>query len=353
MSQRPKAPVVFVSPALQQDFVMGARTYEFHSVRARRFVAAVTLPRRWMAVCGAALSLLFSGCLDGSGPASRPDLVWGRLGRSDGRFDRPRAVAIDARDRLYVVDKTGRIQVFDTDGRFLRGWRTPQTQAGQPCGLGIDGDGNLLVADTHYFRMLVYSPAGRLLEERTIGGQQGNEPGQFNFVTDAVQDSRGNYYISEYGRCDRIHKYSRDGQLVLEWGGHGSQPGQFIQPRSLAMDRQDQLWVADACNHRVQVFDVSADRVRLKRIWGQPGDQPGALRYPYGIALDGRGHVYISEFGNSRIQKFTEEGKYVGSWGKPGRRPGELNQPWALVCDSRGAIHVLDTYNHRVQRVRF
>jgi sugar lactone lactonase YvrE len=111
--------------------------------------------------------------------------------------------------------------------------------------------------------------------------------------------------------------------------------------------------VADACNHRVQVFDVSGAQVRLKRVWGQAGEQPGSLRYPYGIALDGRGHVYISEFGNSRIQKFTETGQLIGVWGKPGRRPGELNQPWALACDSRGAVHVLDTYNHRVQKIRF
>jgi len=311
-----------------------------------------TIPRAACLLLAAALSLSSAGCLDGSAPAA-PELVWGQHGRAKGRFDRPRALAIDAHDRLYVVDKTGRIQVFDTNGTYLRGWLTPQTAAGQPCGLGIDRDGNLLVADTHYYRMLVYTPLGQLLKERTIGGQQGNDPGQFNFVTDAVQDSRGNYYISEYGRCDRIHKYRPDGRLALEWGGHGDRPGEFVQPRSLVMDRQDRLWVADACNHRVQVFDVSRDQVRLERVWGQPGDRPGELRYPYGLALDGRGHVYLSEFGNSRIQKFTEEGHFVGVWGQPGRRPGELNQPWALVCDSGGAVHVLDTYNHRVQKVRF
>lgn len=331
---------------------------DFSTFRCHRLQPVGCLPRtrlRWrgMAWLGAALTLLGGGCLDQSGPSATPELVWGRQGRSDGRFDRPRAVTIDAQDHLYIVDKTGRIQVFDNEGQFLRGWRTPQIAAGQPCGLGIASDGNLLVADTHYFRLLVYTPVGQLLEERTVGGEQGNAPGQFNFVTDAVQDSRGNYYISEYGRFDRIHKFNRNGKLILEWGGHGRRPGQFIQPRSLALDSQDQLWVADACNHRVQVFDVSQEPVRLVRVWGQPGDQPGALRYPYGIALDGRGHVYIAEFGNSRIQKFTESGEYLSSWGKPGRQPGELNQPWALVCDSRGAVHVLDTYNHRVQKVRF
>ena len=269
-----------------------------------------------------------------------------------GPLSKPRAMAIDRLDQVYIVDMTGRIQVFSEDGRFIRAWRTPQIESGKPCGLSFDHDGNLLVADTHYFRVLIYTPAGQLLEDRTIGGVNGHEPGQFFFVTDAVQDSRDNYYICEYGDFDRIQKFSRSGKFLHQWGRHGSEPGEFSQPRGMAIDRQDQLFVTDACNHRIQVFDVATDPPRLIRMWGVPGRAPGQLRYPYGIELDGRGHVYIAEFGNSRVQKFTVDGKYVGHWGSPGRRDGELNQPWALALDSKGRLHILDTYNHRVQRIR-
>lgn len=298
------------------------------------------------------LAVLFCGCFR-SASSERPEIVWGTHGKSNGRFDRPRAVAIDSHDELYIVDKTGRIQVFDTDGRFLRGWRTPEIEHGLPCGLAIDRDGNLLVADTHYFRMLVYTPAGELLAGRTIGGRQGNSPGEFNFLTDVAVDSRGNYYISEYGQFDRVQKFSRAGQFLTQWGSHGSEPGQFIQPRCLLMDDRDQIWVADACNHRIQIFDVAGESPRLVRMWGRCGTAPGEMRYPYGMAFDGKGCVYVSEFGNSRVQKFTLDGRYVAAWGKPGRRAGELNQPWSLVRDSRGRLFVLDTYNHRVQRCRF
>jgi DNA-binding beta-propeller fold protein YncE len=261
-------------------------------------------------------------------------------------------MAIDDRDRLYVVDMSARIQVFTRDGDYLHGWRTPISEQGKPCGLTIDREGNLLVADTHYYRMLVYTPQGEWLQERTIGGHSGSAAGQLNLVTDVVQDSQGNYYIAEYGNYDRVQKFGCDGGFLMQWGSHGREPGQFVQPRSLEIDEQDQIWVADACNHRIQVFAIKQDSAQLVKIWGEEGTELGQLRYPYGIALDGKGHVYIAEFGNSRVQKFTVDGRYCDHWGAAGRREGELNSPWEVALDSRGRLHVLDTYNHRVQRIR-
>jgi DNA-binding beta-propeller fold protein YncE len=200
----------------------------------------------------------------------------------------------------------------------------------------------------------VYSPQGQLLTERTIGGTPGHEPGQFGFVTDAVRDSQGNYYVAEYGEYDRIQKFSPEGEFLFQWGGHGSDPGQFRRPQNLAIDDQDHIWVADACNHRIQVFDARGARppTRPQRVWGSQGSQPGQLSYPYDLILDGRGHLYVCEFGNHRVQKFTLDGQLVGGWGKRGREPGQLSNPWALAQDGQGRIYVLDTYNHRVQQIR-
>ena len=225
----------------------------------------------------------------------------------------------------------------------------PSIEKGKPCGLAFDSDGNLLVADTHYFRVLFYTPEGELLEKKTIGGVNGQGAGEFHFLTDVAQDSQGNYYVGEYGEHDRIQKFSSDGTFLLQWGGHGRQPGRFVRPQGITVDEKDNIWVADACNHRIQIFNSEG---QLLRVWGQHGKQPGALRYPYGIELDGKGNVYVCEFGNHRVQKFTTDGEFLGYWGTSGRREGELHQPWALAQDSRGRIHVLDTYNHRVQRIR-
>lgn len=296
---------------------------------------------------GALLAAAVGGCGEEQ-TAGVPDKVWGKLGIGDGQFSKPRAVAIDQDDRLYIVDMTARIQVFDADGNFIRAWQTPVHVNGRPTGLTFDRrENHLLVADTHYYRVLQYTPEGKLLEERTIGGRMGPGPGEFGFVTDAVRDADGNYFVGEYGEYDRIQKFTPDGTYVLEWGGHGSEPGQFQRPQHLEFDAAGQLWVSDSCNHRIQVFDRAG---KLITMWGEAGEAPGQLRYPYCLNLDSKGHVYVCEYGNSRVQKFTREGKLLASWGTFGRKPGQLNNPWSTVLDSRGRCHVLDSMNHRVQR---
>lgn len=282
-------------------------------------------------------------------PAVSDNLIWGRRGLDNGRFIKPRAIAIDRRDQLYIVDMTSRIQVFDRDGKFLRSWRTPECQQGKPCGLSFSQDGQLMVCDTHYFRVLFYSPDGQLDKSRTIGGTNGRGPGEFGFVTDAVQDSRGNYYVSEYGDYDRIQMFSPGGEFICQWGQHGTEPGAFLRPQGMVMDENDRLYVADASNHRVQIFDCSITPPEYAGQWGEAGRDAGELSFPYQLVVDGPS-IYVCEFGNHRIQKFTLGGQHIGTWGSAGRQPGQLHQPWALAMDSTGALHVVDSYNDRVQR---
>jgi sugar lactone lactonase YvrE len=289
---------------------------------------------------------LCTGCDEEGASAGRLETVWGNRGSSEGRFQKPRAMAIDAEDHLYIVDMTARIQVFDRDGNYLRGWQTPVHVAGRPTGMSFDRRGRLMVADTHYYRVLVYSPQGELLD--TLGGVHGQSPGEFGLVTDAVEDHAGNLYVSEYGEYDRIQKFSPEGKFLLEWGGHGAEPGQFMRPQSLAVDEHDHVWVADACNHRIQVFDGEGG---VLDVWGEEGSEPGQLYYPYGLEFDEAGHLYVCEWGNNRVQKFSRSGESLGCWGRRGRAPGELDHPWAVVRDRQGRLHVLDTQNHRVQRI--
>jgi DNA-binding beta-propeller fold protein YncE len=300
-------------------------------------------PRAWPAL----LLALAAGC---GGGGSAPEKVWGRRGVRDGDLVKPRAVAIDAKDRLYVVDWTARIQVFDRDGKYLGPtWTTPDYRNGRPSGLSIDRDGNLLVSDSHYNRLRVYTPDGKLL--RTLGGEAGTAPGQLGYVSDAVQDREGFYYVAEFGDTQRITKLDAEGHFVKCWGAPGTEPGQFARIRALALGPDGNLYVADACNHRVQVFTRDG---ALVRVWGQTGKAPGELAYPYDLAFspDGK-HLYVVEYGNNRVQKFTPEGKSLGCWGGPGRGPGRLSSPWALAVDSRGRVHVLDSENDRVQRISF
>ena len=279
-----------------------------------------------------------------------PDLVWGRRGLSEGRLMKPRALTVSPTDEIYIVDLTGRIQVFDREGNYLRGWRTPEIKQGKPTGLGWSRDNRLIVADTHYFRVLFYTPEGQLEEARTIGGEHGDEPGQFHFVTDALEAANGHFFVGQYGQIDRIQEFYPDGTLRRIWGSQGSQPGEFSRPQCLLLDDGQLLWVADACNHRLQIFDLSGDEPQLVDIWGTPGSEVGQLQYPYGVVFDTDGTLLIAEYGNHRIQRFSRNGEPLEVFGQSGTEVGEFNSPWGLILDSKRNLHVLDTLNHRVQR---
>jgi DNA-binding beta-propeller fold protein YncE len=289
--------------------------------------------------------------LAGCGSSGAPELVWGTRSLHPGDFVRPRAVAIDTSgpsDQLYIVDFSGRIQVFTAEGEYLRGWATPTILNGRPAGLGLGRDGNLLVADSHYYRVLVYSPDGQLVRE--LAGKPGEGAGTWSYVSDVVQDDEGNLYITEFGEDDRIRKLDATGREIKHWGGHGSEPGQLSRPRALAIGPDGLLYVADNCNHRIQVFTRDGELVRC---WGRHGDGAGELSYPYDVTFDRDGDVLVAEYGNHRVQRFAPTGEPRGVWGKPGREAGSLHSPWGLAVDRRGRVHILDTENHRVQRVAF
>lgn len=300
-------------------------------------------------------SSALSGCSQ-AGEAAKVDLIWGERGLGPGRLLKPRAIAIDDKDRLFIVDMTGRIQIFSADGEYESVINTPKVENGKPCGLGFASDGSLMVADTHYFRVLFFTPDGEMLTKRTIGGKQGTGPGEFGFVTDAVEAPDGSYYVSEYGEFDRIQHFSPDAEFIEQFGGHGEEPGKFMRPQALLIDRQAQLWVADACNHRVQVFDLNDMAAGPVKVIGKQGTDLGTFRYIYGLVLDETGdpensRLLTCEFGNHRIQELTLEGEPVQAIGRAGRGEGEFHQPWSMAMDSQGRLHVLDSYNHRVQRL--
>lgn len=300
------------------------------------------------------LAVLVVGGVVGFGMRSRsgsaaPELVWGTRGVVDGKFNRPRAAAMDANGRLYIVDFTARIQAFDRDGRHLGlTLTTPDFRNGRPSGLGIDREGRLMVADSHYHCVRIYDEIGT--EVKKLGGKPGTAPGEWGYVSDVVQDADGCYFVSEFGQNDRITKLDLEGKFLHCWGKNGQAPGDFNRVRALALGPDGLLYAADACNHRIQVFDKSGAFVRE---FGSAGSEAGMLQYPYDLAFGKGGELYVVERGNQRVQKFTIEGVSLGTWGAPGRLPGQLADPWALVIDPRGKIHVIDTENHRIQRIEF
>jgi DNA-binding beta-propeller fold protein YncE len=285
----------------------------------------------------------------GCGPSTKPDLIYSKRGVLDGDVVRPRAAVIDHEDRIWIVDFTARIQAYNLDGEYIGPtFTTPDFRNGRPSGLGVNREGKLIVCDSHYSCVRLYEADGTLIQ--TFGGEKGNGPGQFGYISDAVQDADGFYYVSEFGINERITKLDAAGKFVASWGQPGEGEGEFNRIRALALGPDDLLYVADSCNHRILVFQKTGEFVRAI---GSEGSGPGELKYPYDVAFGPKGDLYVVERGNHRVQKFTTAGVSLGVWGGPGNKPGQFADPWALVVDRKGRIHVIDTENHRVQRIKF
>ena len=294
----------------------------------------------------------FSGCREGRGVASNI-VVWGREGRRDGDFIRPRAIGVHGGE-VFVIDTTGRVQVFTPKGEFRRMWEVPASQNGTPTAIAFRPNGLIVIPDTHYSRILEYSPEAELVLQ---WGEYGAVPGQFIYPTGLALDNEGRHYISEYGsdynpatriEAERVQVFDADRAFVRQWGGHGEAPGKFSRAMAIALTPDGMLVVADTANHRLQCFTREG---ALVRTIGGGGTAPGQLKFPHDVSVAPDGTILACEYGTHRISRFRIDGTLVGTYGVAGRGPGEFNAPRGVCADSEGLVYVADTDNHRIQRI--
>ncbi|NNM26983.1 MAG: hypothetical protein HKO59_13525 [Phycisphaerales bacterium] len=315
-------------------------------------VAWVTRGRRPLRRSGlvgvfAVAGVMLTGCRDPGEAGPLPvDLVFGSNGTALGQFSYPRCIDVDReRGRVYVVDKTARVQRYGLDGTPQIQWQMPAREQGKPTGVSVAPDGRVFVADTHYYRIIAYTADG---EEVLRFGSYGKGPGEFIYPTDIAFGPEGRLYVAEYGGHDRIQVFAPDGTYEFEFGSLGNGPGEFSRPQSIEFDPGGtELFITDACNHRILVTDP---RGRPLRQIGAPGNGLGELHYPYGLTFLSDGTVLVAEFGNNRLQRFDPDGTPRGLYGTVGASAGALRYPWG-VSSVGGSVYVLDSGNNRVQRM--
>jgi len=325
-----------------------------------------------------AVGLLAVGCGDSAGTSlsaplssqlfSRAEVI-GSRGVAPGQFNKPRSLICDREDNLFVADFTGRIQKFSPTGQYLLQWQMPQTDLGKPKGMALDRDGDIVVVEPHYMRVNHFTPNGALVAR---WGTKGTGAGEFILPRAVVQNSQGEFYLSEYTVVDRVQRFSPEvknlgrlnppvraslqeglspsavGKLVGVWGRPGAGPGEFSRAEGLGLGPDDTLLVADSCNHRIQVFDRNG---KFLRTYGRAGSNPGEFSYPYDVRVDSAGHQFVCEFGNSRITVLDAHDRVLETIGESGPGPGKFANPWAIALDSHGNLYVADSQNHRVQKL--
>lgn len=272
--------------------------------------------------------------------------VFGRLGLSPGSFSYPRAIAAEPNGSVFVVDKSGRVQRFSADGSLELVWRMPETANGKPAGLSIHPDGRILVADTHYHRVMIFDRDGNL---GASFGREGTGDGEFLLPTDVTVDAKGFFYVSEYQGNDRITKWSPDLTFVKAIADEPIAGLRLSRPAGIEIDDEQTLWVADACNHRIVRLSLDGE---VLATFGSFGDGPGEFRYPYDICVTPEGTIMVCEYEGNRLQWFSKGGRSLRTWGAGGRAVGELFAPWGATYGPGGKVYVVDSNNNRVQIVR-
>jgi ABC-type Fe3+ transport system permease subunit/DNA-binding beta-propeller fold protein YncE len=286
------------------------------------------------------LVLLLVGC----DPDPKPKAIWLETGAGEGQVVYPRALCYSkADDTYYIVDRMARIQHLDHNGNFIAGWRMPAFAQGKPVGLSVGPDGNLWVPDTHYSRVMVFTPKGELLKQF---GSFGREKGQFIYPSDVAFDAKGRIFVSEFGDHDRVQVFDQKFNYLFEFGHFGDGDGAFSRPQSIVIDGGT-LYITDACNHRISVWTTDG---RFVRNMGTIGSGLGEFRFPYGLDMDSKGRLVVCEFGNNRVQLIDKEtGKGLATWGSGGREPGQLAYPWGVAVGKNDRVVAVDAGNNRLQ----
>jgi DNA-binding beta-propeller fold protein YncE len=195
--------------------------------------------------------------------------------------------------------------------------------------------------------------------------------GQFRTPTDIAWDTEDNIYISDGYTNSRVAKFNKRGDWIGSWGSRGAggehaneNPGQFNTPHSIAIDRQNNVYVADRGNRRIQVFDRDGaflrfihltapyDKRRHPVLGNLPASRPDETA-PWTLCITNTPtqYLYTADQEPGRIYKLTLDGTIVGMLGESGHDVGQFNWIHGLACPSEDVLYVADMNNWRVQKL--
>jgi phage tail-like protein len=168
-------------------------------------------------------------------------------------------------------------------------------------------------------------------------------------------DAEGDLYVldrekREIKRFDVCTKQFRTLPCI---GGTGSNPREFNDPRGIAVSCRGDLFVADSGNRRIQVFSLKG--LALRDILGpyrviRSGASIGIVPArnggpdvwePRGLALPERGWLYVTDYANGLVHIFDSAFRWQSAFAGDIPGDGPLVKPTAIALDRKGRIYVV------------
>ena len=210
----------------------------------------------------------------------------------------------------------------------------------KPRGIATNSKGELIVAEYKSNYVSIIAQDGK---KKAFGGF-GTEHGKFNKPRGVAIDKDDNIYVSDSGN-HRVQKFTSEGKFIATVGCMGSEDGQFNLPLGICFSKKkDRLYVCDQVNYRVQVFSA---HLTFKRSFGSEGHSDGLFNFPENIAIDDSNTVlYISDYYNNRVQVFTADGQFIrsithkSSAAISSTSSDKLKHPRAIAMDGGGVLYV-------------
>lgn len=292
--------------------------------------------------------------------------AFGKYGTLDTDFNQPVGLALNARGHLIIADsQNDKIKTFTANGAYVSAWGVRGDLPGQlltPFGLAWS-QGKIYVAEAGGHRIQVFDNEGKFLQQFSTPPEDlPSTDIRLHYPAAIAISPDGKYKIA----CEPLHIRCRsfDGDTVVSnliqedsvrWE---KGPGKFFYGSALAIDG-DVMALIEPEQHAVALLDISGKKPKFIQVLGSFGSNAGQFKSPSGLAVDAeRNRLYVSDAHNHRVQVFDllrDKKKRLASarfriaLGSYGAGVAEFNEPGKLVKGKNGEIYVLDVLNNRIQ----
>ena len=264
-------------------------------------------------------------------------------------FPEASGVAIDSEDNVYILNRGAHpVIVLDKDGNFLRSFGEGEFDDRRAHGIHASPDDHIYTVSDSQHCIKKHTREGKLVmvigDENQAADKWSGDP--FNRPTNmAVSPNTGDIYITDGYGNSRVHRYTSEGKHIISWGAPGVEPGEFQVPHNVVIDQDENVYVTDRENYRIQVFDAKGN---LQTIWQN-------IYRPQALCIDRNGVIYVGELVmddqlfdypmvGHRLNAFTKDGKRLARIGDPmlGDGPTQFIAPHGCGVDSTGNLYVAE-----------